>query len=96
MSDRLSCCVPFCNRSCRNDKNYSEFLCAKHWPTVPCHLRRRHSKMARMRRRLFGDNSYWTYKAGSPERLKCVRLDRICGKAWAQCKVAAIERAAGI
>ncbi len=96
MTDRISCCVPFCRRTCRNDKGYTDFLCQKHWPTVSRHLRRRHSKLDWLYRRRFGENPYWHYKGGSPDRLTSLKLGELCRKAWDRCKIQAIERAAGI
>jgi hypothetical protein len=94
MTDRVSCCVPFCKRSTKWD--CSEFLCGKHWPAIDARLRKRKYRLFRRRKHLFGDNASWTYPAGSPHRIQCVRLDRICDKAWNACKKQAIERAVGI
>lgn len=96
MAERLSCCVPFCRRTRHNREGYREWICAVHWPMVPTRLKRRRQKVDRLYRRRFGNNAFWTYKAGSPERLECVKLDRICAKAWEACKRAAVETAAGI
>lgn len=96
MSERLACCVIGCRRTCSGDKGYTDFLCGTHWPMVSPHLRRRKSKLFRLYRRRFGDNPFWKYKGGSPDRLECVKLMRLCNKAWERCKVQAIERAMGI
>jgi len=96
MSERLACCVLGCKRTCNNIKGYSDFLCSKHWPMVTPYMRRRHSRLARLYRKRFGDNAYWTYPAGSEKRLEAVKLERLCRKAWSICKAQAIERAMGI
>lgn len=97
MAERISCCVPFCRRTikCEGPGNY-EWICGKHWMLISPTLRRRKYRLFRLYRRLFGDNGYWAYPAGSPKRLEAVRLDRLCDKAWDRCKAVAIERAAGI
>lgn len=97
MSDRLSCCVPFCKRTRHNREGYSsEWICGPHWRAIRPALRRRKSFIFRRYKRRFGRNGYWAYPAGSPDRLEAVRLDRLCDKVWDSCKKAAIERAAGI
>ncbi len=96
MTDRISCCVPFCRRTYRNDEGYAEHLCGNHWRLADKYLRRRRGKLEHRYRRKFGNTAFWEYPAGSPERLEAVKLDRICGKAWEACKKQAIERAAGI
>lgn len=34
MTERISCCVPFCRRTTRNDGTFSEWICGKHWRLV--------------------------------------------------------------
>lgn len=95
MIDRLACCVPFCRRT-RRKETYNEWICAKHWAAVPVTLRKRKALMYRRYRKQFGNTPYWKYPAGSPDRIEAVRLDRLCRVTWERCKVAAIEKAAGI
>ena len=47
-------------------------------------------------RRRFGNNPFWSYPPGSPERLAAVAAEKLCVTAWERCKGIAIERAAGI
>lgn len=96
MTERLSCCVPFCKRTRHNREGYSEWICGDHWRNVSKTLRRRKAKVYRLYRCRFGDNSFWCYPGGSPQRLEAVKLDRICGKVWQACKRQAIERAVGL
>lgn len=96
MTTRLSCCVPFCRRTRHNHEGFSEWICGDHWRLVPPLLRKRKAKMFRLYRRRYGNNSFWAYPGGSPNRLGAVKLDRLCDKVWKACKKAAIERAAGI
>lgn len=93
---RLSCCVPFCRRTFRNDKKGtpwpkgSTIMCGKHWRTGPADLRRRDKELRRLLRKI--------------ERLmdvkKARRLWRIVARwhdqNWHQCRRAIVERAVGI
>lgn len=96
MTDRLPCCVPFCRRTFKNDEGFVEMICGKHWRMASQVKRRRRTRLFRAYRKRFGDNDYWNYPAGSPQRIAAVRLHRLCQKAWQSCKRDAIERAAGI
>lgn len=96
MTDRISCCVPFCRRTFKNDEGCTEVICGKHWRLAAPHLRRRKTKLFRLYRKRFGDTPFWEYPAGSPKRLEAVKIDRLCDRAWKICKKQAIERAAGI
>lgn len=31
MSERITCCVPFCRRTYHNREGYSEWICVDHW-----------------------------------------------------------------
>lgn len=88
MTDRLSCCVPFCSRTRGDRKNDPlfpgmEWLCADHWRLVPTRLKRRRAKLRRIEKR-------------SPDLCIEVRVGRADGRIWEVCKRYAIERAAGI
>lgn len=39
MTDRIHCCVPFCENSRPNDNSYPEWICAEHYRAVPRRLR---------------------------------------------------------
>lgn len=93
MTSRSPCLVPFCRRTTKGDH---EWICDKHWPAVPKSWRRHLSLIVRRYRKRFGDNAYWAYPAGSPDRLEAVRLSRLWRKMWERCKRRAIEAAAGV
>lgn len=63
---------------------------------VPAHLKRRKRRLFMLYRRAFGDRGFWIYRAGSPMRLRAVRIDRLCLRSWEACKRAAIEAAGGL
>lgn len=94
MTDRISCCIPFCRRTTKHE--CQEWICGKHWPLVPRHMRRRDSKLVRLYLRRYGKTSFWQMPAGSPQRIAAIKLSRICETSWTACKKQAIERAAGI
>jgi len=95
MTDRISCCVPFCRRTFRK-LDHVEVVCGKHWRLVSPVLRRRKAKLYRMYRKRFGDKGYWEFPPGSEKRIEAIRLDRLCGEIWKRCRNQAIERAGGI
>src|SRR5262249_21584816 len=94
MTERTYCCVPYCRHTSR--KFTSEWICGEHWRGVPKASRRRLSMVRRRYRRRFGDNGFWEYPAGSPDRLPAVRLDRLWRWCWERCKRIAIERGVGL
>lgn len=49
MTERTTCCVPFCRRSTK--ERYSEWICSVHWPMVPKRTRERRSKAKRLLKR---------------------------------------------
>lgn len=51
MPDRITCCVPFCRRTYRNDKDFREWICHKHWPLAGRRLRWLYAAWKRRRRR---------------------------------------------
>ncbi|WP_283802258.1 hypothetical protein [Rhizobium rhizogenes] len=55
MTDRISCCVPFCTRTLRNDKGYSDWICQEHWRMTDKFPRRIYAKR---KRRLKVDTTY--------------------------------------
>lgn len=99
MSDRLPCCVPFCRRTTKAGR-FTDWICAKHWPLVSLETRGAYNLAKRRARRIIARRpiycEYWKLPAGSPERLRAVRMWRRIDAAWARCKCEAIERAAGI
>lgn len=102
MTRRTCCAVPGCKRTRGQRKGEppiqleTEWICGDHWPLVPAFLRKRRARLARRYRRAFGDNPFWSYGAGTPNRIAAVKLDRMLRAAWVICKRAAIERAIGL
>jgi len=96
MRERIPCSVPFCGRTVRAKGRDTEIICGKHWRMASADLRRAHSKLYRAYRRKFGDNGWWNYPGGSPERIECLGLARQCYGAWDAVKRDAIERAGGL
>lgn len=102
MTDRISCCVPFCRHTRGQRKGEppitenTEWICGDHYRLVPRYIRSRRAKLDRLYAKRYGDNGYWTYPPGSPQRLGAIKLDRLCSKSWERCKSAAIEAAGGI
>lgn len=88
MTDRLSCCVPFCKRTRGDRKNDPlrpgmEWLCQDHWKLVPARIKRRRAKIRRIETKTDDQCVAW----------RCEDADN---RAWDICKRYAIERAAGI
>lgn len=88
MTDRLSCCVPFCKRTRGDRKNDPltsgmEWLCQDHWKLVPARLKRRRAKLRRIEKR-------------SNDLCIEFRAEEADARVWAACKRKAIEGAAGI
>lgn len=85
MSDRLSCRVPFCRRTAKQERlpSADEWLCAVHWPLVSKTIKRRRAKIRRMLSKTF-----------DPDRIG--RLHYADHLLWSQAKKQAIERAVGI
>jgi hypothetical protein len=83
MTTRLHCCVPFCRRTTRNDKGFSEWICGRHWRAVGHRekwLHRRAKRMLRVGR------AGWTAE----------EIAAFAARAWERCKRHAIEKAVGI
>lgn len=87
--ERLSCCIPFCRRTFRNDKKLTpwpegmETMCGKHWRLGSVVFRRRHSRLMRL------------YKRGPSDAIRFqifIMLERL----WDRIKKQATERAGGI
>jgi len=95
---RIPCCVPFCRRTFKaeTDDPEEEVICGKHWRLAPKDKRRLRATLRRRYTRNFGDNPYWIYPPGSPQRILAVRLGTLIHKLWIRCKAAAIERAGGL
>lgn len=100
MGDRIICCVPFCRRTCRNEKGYREWICAEHWRLVSKRTRATFQLAQRRVRKIVASRpehrEWWTYKGGSPQRLRAVAMWRRNDELWERCKREAIEGAAEI
>lgn len=88
MSERISCCVPFCAHTRGDRKNDpllpdTEWLCEEHWKLVPVRLKRRRAKLRRIDKR-------------ANDVCVEIAVERLDGLVWNVCKRYAIERAAGI
>jgi hypothetical protein len=81
MTDRMSCCVPFCRRTRKDDGRFSEWICPKHWKPVPTRLKALKKACDRRVRSTLG--------LAHEERERANRI-------WDRCKRAAIEAAGGI
>jgi hypothetical protein len=110
MTARVPCCVPFCRRTTRRDDETTEWLCGKHYQTVPKAWRRVRTR-AKRRHRLaieagvlrlpgpnetgFRVNGLWrTYDDAAYAEL--VSASRANWRTWRRCKRHAIERATGL
>jgi hypothetical protein len=88
VTDRISCCVPFCHRTRGNRKGdpltpTMEWLCQDHWRLVPPRLKQRRAKLRRIEKR-------------SSDPCIELRVEHADSLVWEACKRHAIERAAGI
>lgn len=83
MSTRISCQVPFCRRTLRNDEGFLEWVCPKHWPLVPREMKARLRSVKRRVRKL----------QDRPEAY--ARALKLLDQTWARCRDTAIERAGG-
>jgi hypothetical protein len=96
---RVSCVVIGCK--CTTGKSTtSEWICQKHWATVPKGARRRLQRNKRWIRREIRRNQLvtepWKLKPGSRARIKAIRMWALHETLWQRCKRAAIERAVGL
>jgi hypothetical protein len=94
--NRITCCVPHCARTTKNDEHTKEWICSVHWAQIPKYRRRRDSKLLRLYIKRFGKTAFWEFPAGSKKRIEAARLARLLDKSWAIIRKQAIERAMGI
>lgn len=94
---RIPCIVPGCRRTRKANHVGDEWICEKHWRGVPKDVKRRKFVAYALWRKAVKKEPltpvFWKLPAGSKARVRAVRLDRRCHKAWAACKAAAIEEA---
>lgn len=91
-STRLACCIPFCRRTFRYDKNGTpwpeghETMCGKHWRMIGKDRRRRWSKLYRL----------YKNKRGTLQGDMADRVARMLSAEFDRFKKIATEAAAGI
>lgn len=95
MTDRTACLVPGCNCGTRQDVG-REWICGRHWRTIPSAVKRPLFDTRRQYRKRHGDVPYWQMPAGSLKRMDAIRLHDEWWAAWSRVKTHAIERALGI
>jgi hypothetical protein len=83
MTDRISCCVPFCRRTHANPIGWVEWICQKHWVLVDKTVKRRRSLIHRRLKKTHDID-------------RCGRLYAADLKLWEKAMKQAIERAMGI
>ncbi len=74
MTDRLTCLVPGCKRTKQRTGSGSEWICGKHWPAVPRHMRRRMYRAER-RYRKTRNRRWWLIANRMWERCKKRAID---------------------
>jgi len=77
---RITCCVPFCRRTTRNDEAFVEWICGDHWKLAD-----------KPRRRVWGRVKGRWRRYGPPAAAPYIEH-----RLWASLKRQAIERAVGI
>ena len=87
MSERIPCCVPFCNRTAARLRypDAEEIICGKHYRLASAVLRRRLTKVRRLSRRI---------RAGDEGKLR--QSWHLDNELWRRIKRQAIELAVGL
>lgn len=97
MNERVPCMVLGCRCTRKPHADLGEeWICAKHWRSVPRWRRRELSRIARAYRRQFGDQGYWKFPPGSEKRIAAIDMDTAWRAVWEQCKIDAQDAALGI
>lgn len=99
MTDRITCCVPYCRRTCRNDANFSEWICGKHWSLVSKTTKRRRRLADRAKARAFRrSDQHYLEQGGLTESQinRALAAAEVSRALWRRCKREAIEKAVGI
>lgn len=96
---RVKCCVPFCNRTHRNDEGFREWICQRHWSLVSNRTRRwkkLSEKIARRASERF--KAQYEEQDGylDPQLDRAMAAIELKDKIWERCKREAMERAGGI
>lgn len=96
---RIQCCIPFCQRTHRNDEGFSEWICPRHWKNVSKRTRRKKSASEKIALRA---NQRFRAEYDSQGGYQELQLDRavaaiaLKNRIWERCKREAMEGAAGI
>ena len=98
MGERTRCCVIGCRRT--TAKPHAEWICAKHWKTVPRQTKADYAAEKRQVRRILARKpvyaEWWKMPPGSSGRLAALGMWRRLDAVWARCKEAATEAAVGL
>lgn len=107
MTHRIRCCVPFCRRTidpAKLEVGHTEWICEKHWRTVPRAIKQRRRQV---KRRIAQLQRMWLSDQRGRKRWdEGARYTRYCWtitrayqadhSVWDSCKAAAIEAAGGL
>jgi hypothetical protein len=69
---RIRCCVPFCKRSRENSVNWGEWICQKHWQSIPLIKRKAYKRRAKRDAISEPEARLW-------RRLKAIAIQRAAG-----------------
>jgi hypothetical protein len=102
VSDRISCCVPYCRRTVAKGRidPHHEWLCRNHWRLVPRVVKAKKRLADRIWDRA-NDRFLASYTAQGctftiPQYQRAIAAQALARDLWARCKREAIERAVGI
>ena len=102
MTDRISCCVPYCRRTVAKDRidPHNEWLCQKHWRLVPRAVKAK-KRLAdriwnRANNRFLANYTAQECSFTEPQYQRALSALNLARSLWARCKREAIERAVGI
>lgn len=90
---RRACCVPFCRRTAPLDPEVTEIICGAHWRLADRGLTRRYKRWQRRTAQLMECDPE-TYSPS--DRLRIVRMVRICDRLWCRIRHQSIDRAMGL
>ena len=90
-SGRLPCCAPFCGRTTSQAKHpgMTEYLCPKHWPTVPKRFRQ---LLSRLKRRAREADASLLANPNPTTLLASSNAWRRQWRAWERCRAEAFKR----
>ena len=95
---RTPSCVFGCR--CSTKPPQDEWICEKHWKTVPRSVKARFNATKRLIRRMLRRNplyaEWWKFPPGSSRRFAGIALWKRHERAWSACKEAANDAAVGL